>query len=146
VTSAAETKLLAERKLPPVIELGCLTLAFAIAGVIYLAAHVPGEPALWPAVLLLALGTLVELGNVVVLVRTRPFAWWMFWRVWRWVLLAYVVIAGMLMYTFIYDSIPGGQLTLMLLTLALFAVDVPTMLAFSVARFQPPDEPARTRP
>jgi len=142
VTTAAETQMLAERKLPPVIELGCLAMAFAIAGVVYLASHIPGKPALWPAVLFLAIGAVIELGNVVVLLRTRPFAWWMFWRVWRWVMLAYAVIAGLLMYIFIYDKIPGGQLALMLLTLGLFAVDVPTMLAYSVARFQPAERPA----
>jgi hypothetical protein len=48
----------------------------------------------------------------------------------------------MLMFVFIYDNIPGKQLALLLLTLAVFALDIPIMLAFSVARFQPPDRAA----
>lgn len=79
------------------------------------------------------------LGNVIALSRIRPFAWSMFWKVWRWTMLAYAIIAGMLVYIFIYDRIPTGQLTLLVLTLAVFAVNIPTMLAFAVARFQPPD-------
>ena len=45
------------------------------------------------------------------------------------ILVAYAVIAGMLMYTFIYDQLPTGQLTLLVTTLAVFAVDIPMMLA-----------------
>ena len=49
------------------------------------------------------------------------------------------MIAGMLMYTFVYDRLPSGQLALLVATLAVFAVDIPMMLAFSVARYQPVD-------
>jgi hypothetical protein len=62
-----------------------------------------------------------------------------FWKVWRWTMLGYAIIAGMLMYVFIYDRIATGQLALLVATLAVFAVDIPTMLAFSVARYQRPD-------
>jgi hypothetical protein len=81
------------------------------------------------------------LGNVLVLSRIRAFAWWMFWKVWGWTMLAYAIIAGMLMFIFIYDRVPTGQLTLLVLTLAVFAVNIPVMLAFSVARFQPSFRP-----
>jgi hypothetical protein len=131
----------AERRLPPIIELGCASLVLAIAGVIYLSSYIPGHPSLAPAIGLLAASAAVMLVNVGVLARIRPFAWWMFWKVWAWTMVAYAVIAGMLMYVFIYDRIPAGQMTLLLLTLAVFAVDVPTMLAFSVARFQPAERP-----
>jgi hypothetical protein len=67
------------------------------------------------------------------------FAWGLFWKVGAWTLVAYAIIAGMLMFVFIYDNIPVEQLTLLLLTLAVFALDIPIMLAVSVARFQPPD-------
>ena len=129
---------LAERRLPPIMELGCLALILAIAGVIYLSSYIPGHPSLGPAIGLLAASAATVLGNLLALSRIRPFAWWMFWKVWRWTMLAYAIIAGMLMYVFIYDQIPAGQLTLLVLTLAVFAVNIPTMLAFSVARFQQP--------
>jgi hypothetical protein len=142
MTPAAPTEAdLADRQLPPVIEAGCAGLALAIAGVIYLSAYIPGHPSLAPAIGLLAASAATVLGNVLVLSRIDQFAWWMFWKVWRWTMVAYAIIAGMLMYVFIFDQIPTGQLTLLVLTLAVFAVNIPTMLAFSVARFQPPKRP-----
>lgn len=129
------------KRLPPIIEIGCAGLVLAIAGVIYLASHIPGHPTLGPAIGLLAAAAAVVAGNVLVLGRLPDFAWWMFWKVWAWTMLAYAIIAGMLMYIFIYDQIPTGQLTLLVMTLAVFAVDIPLMLAFSVARFQPPRRP-----
>jgi hypothetical protein len=128
-----------ERPLPRIIEAGCVALVLAIAGVIYLTAHIPGHPSLAPAIGLLAASAATVGGNVVALSRIRPFGWSVFWKVWRWTMLGYAIIAGMLMYVFIYDRIATDQLTLLVATLAVFAVDIPTMLAFSVARYQPPD-------
>ncbi len=51
-------------------------------------------------------------------------------------LLAYIVIAGMLEYTFIYDHTRGSLLAVMTLMLVTFTLNVPILLAFTVARFQ----------
>ncbi len=139
---AFEVAAVDERRLPPIIATGCAGLVLAIAGVIYLAAYIPGDPSLAPAIGLLTASAATVAGNVLVLSRIRPFAWWMFWQVWRWTMLAYAIIAGMLIFTFVYDRIPVGQLTLLVLTLAVFALDIPVMLAFSVARYQPARRPA----
>jgi hypothetical protein len=136
VSSAADS--FVERSLPPVIEVGCAAMVLAIAGVIYLTAHIPGHPSLGPAIGLLVASAATVVGNVLALSRVRPFAWPPFWKVWRWTMVGYAIIAGMLMYVFIYDRIPTGQLTLLVATLAVFAVDIPMMLAFSVARYQRP--------
>ena len=134
---------LAERRLPPIVPVGCAALLLAIAGVIYLSSYIPpGHPSLAPAIGLLAASAATVAGNVLVLSRLSDFAWWMFWKVWAWTMLAYAIIAGMLIYVFVYDRIPAGQLTLLVLTLAVFALDIPLMLAFSVARYQPPHRPA----
>jgi hypothetical protein len=142
MTTAAETAALAERRLPPIIEIGVAAMVLAIAGVIYTTSYIPGKPNLAPAVGLLAGSASIVLANAVILSRIRNFAWGLFWKVGAWTLVAYAIIAGMLMFVFIYDNIPGKQLTLLLLTLAVFALDIPIMLAFSVARFQPPDRAA----
>ena len=60
-----------------------------------------------------------------------------FFRVLGWALLAYLVIAGILEFVFVYDRTPGRQLALFTVLLSLFATDVPVLLAFSVARYQP---------
>jgi hypothetical protein len=141
VTSAAETAALAQRRLPPIIEIGTAAMVLAIAGVIYTSSYIPGKPNLAPAVGLLAGSASIVLVNAVILSRIRNFAWGVFWKVGAWTLAAYAIIAGMLMFIFIYDRVPTGQLTLLVLTLAVFAVNIPVMLAFSVARFQPPFRP-----
>ena len=126
----------ADRRLPPIIEIGVVALVLCIAGVIYLSSYGPRTPALGPAIGLLIAAAAVVALNAVVLSRIPDFNWRSFWTVGMWTLLAYGVIAGMLMFTFIYDRLPTGQLTLLVATLAVFAVDIPMMLAFSVARYQ----------
>ena len=126
-----------ERQLPPIIEIGVVAMALCIVGVIYLVSYAPKTPSLAPAIGLVIAAAIVVLANVAVLVRTPNFNWPLFWKVGFWTLVGYAVIAGMLMFTFIYDRLPTGQLALLVGTLAVFAVDIPIMLAFSVARFQP---------
>jgi len=59
-----------------------------------------------------------------------------FFRVGDWALLAYGVIAGMLEFIFVFDHTRGGSLVVFTLSLLVFALDVPLLLAFSVARYQ----------
>jgi uncharacterized membrane protein len=49
------------------------------------------------------------------------------------------VIAGMLEYVFVYDHTRGTQLVILSLMLFVFALNIPMLLGFSVARFQEPD-------
>ncbi|HEY2428783.1 MAG TPA: hypothetical protein VGI06_07630, partial [Acidimicrobiales bacterium] len=77
--------------------------------------------------------------NVVSLSRLRSFAWATFFLVGKWALVAYLVIAGMLEYVFVLDHTRGSVLVVLTLMLAVFAVNIPLLLAFSVARYQPPD-------
>ncbi|MGA9919815.1 MAG: hypothetical protein WBR23_00930, partial [Candidatus Dormiibacterota bacterium] len=51
-------------------------------------------------------------------------------------LVAYVVIAGMLEFVLLVDQTRGALLLLMTITLTIFAVDIPIVLGFSVARHQ----------
>ncbi len=75
--------------------------------------------------------------NGVLLARLEDFAWGTFRLVGGWVLLAYVVIAGMIEYVFIYDGTRGDAADHLIAMLAVFAIAVPLLLGFSVARFQP---------
>jgi hypothetical protein len=80
------------------------------------------------------------LWNVFSLSRLREFSWSSFWLVGRWALVAYAVIGGMLEYVFLRDGTRGTQLVLVTLMLIAYALIIPMLLAFSVARYQPPDE------
>jgi hypothetical protein len=125
-----------ERRVPPVGSLGTVSMVLTIASVIYLAAYIPKVPPLGPAIGLMAAAGVVLLANVVLLVRTRDFAWRPFKLVFGWALVAYIVIAGMLEYVFLYDHTRGGVLALMTLSLMSFTVNVPLLLGFGVARYQ----------
>ncbi|HEY1690313.1 MAG TPA: hypothetical protein VGF95_15775 [Solirubrobacteraceae bacterium] len=128
----------AEQRLPPITEIAVATLIAIVAGGIYLAAKMPGHVSLPPAIVLLALGAALLLLNVALLSRIRSFAWHRFSQVYRWTLLAYVVIAGMLEYVFVYDEVRGGTLIVLSGMLLVFALNVPLVLAFTVARFTEP--------
>jgi hypothetical protein len=126
-----------QAQLPPVARLATVTLALVVVGGIYMAAQVGHPATLVPPVILAIAAGLVLLVNIVLLARIKPFAWNKFFQVFGWALVAYLVIAGILEYVFIYDHTPGRQLTLFSVMLAMFAIDVPLLLAFSVARYQP---------
>ena len=128
----------AERSMPPIQQLGGATLVLIVAGGIYTAAHLPAHVPEGPTIGLLVAACVVLLANVTLLSRIEDFAWRSFRLVAGWVLAAYVVIAGMLEYVFIYDGTRGSQLVILTAMLVVFAVDIPLMLGFSVARFQDP--------
>ncbi len=123
---------------PRVTELGMLSIALVAAGVIYLAAYLPRKAPLGPAAGLLAAAAAVLLLNVVLLARQQGFAWKRFAQVARWMLLVYAVIAGTIEYAFVYDHTRGAVLVVMTLLLAVFALNVPLIAAFTVARFERP--------
>ncbi len=126
-----------ERKLPPVTALAMTSLALIVAGGIYLAAHLPNRVPLTPAIVLLALSALLLIGNFISLMRVPDFNWPRFFQVARWALLAYAITAGMIAYAFLYDRVSGGALVVLLLSLVVYAVHVPTLIGFTVARYDP---------
>jgi hypothetical protein len=127
---------LVDRKLPPVTEIGAASMIAIAAGVIYLASYLPKHAPLWLAVVFLAIAVGLQLTNAVLLAQIENFAWPRFVQVGKWALLAYLVIAGMIEYAFVYDHTRGAQLVVMTLMLALFMLNVPVLIAFTVARYQ----------
>jgi hypothetical protein len=112
-----------------------LSLGLIVAGGIYLSAHLPQHVPLGPAVALLAASAVVLAVNVFLLSRVRDFAWHRFFEVGKWSLLAYAVIAGMILYVFLRNHVSGGSLVVLTLSLAVFAVHVPMLVGFTVARY-----------
>ncbi len=129
----------AERPLPPVTAVSVATTAAVVVGGIYLASYLPRKAPLGPAYAILALAAALLAWNVVTVSRITEFAWSTFFLVGKWALAAYLVIAGMLEYVFVLDHTRGGILVVLTLMLAIFAVNIPLLLAFSVARYQPVD-------
>ncbi len=131
---------MSERRLPPVTQLGMLSLALIVAGGIYLAAHLPHKVPLTPAIVLLAFSALLLAGNLASLARVPDFPWRRFFEIARWALLAYIVIAGMIEYAFLRDNVSGGALVVLTLSLVVFAVHVPVLIGFTVARYDTSEE------
>ncbi len=129
-----------ERPMPPVTELTALSLVLIVVGGIFIASHLPRHVPLTLPVVLLAVGTASTLTGVVLLARVPEFAWSRFLLVARWALLAYVIEAGMLEYVFVKDGTRGSQLVVLSLSLLVFAVDIPMLIAFTAARYQRPSE------
>lgn len=132
---AASTDLI-ERKLPPVTELAVGSMILIVVGGIYMAAKIPGNPNLAPAVALLVAAVLLVGAAVAALSRLQAFAWRVFKLVLGWTLLAYVFIAGMIELAFVLDGTRGSPLLVLTLMLVVWAVDIPLILGFSVARYQ----------
>jgi len=122
-------------RLPPVTQVGMLSLALIVAAGIYLSAHLPKHVPLAPAIVLLAASAALLAGNVLSLARVHGFAWERFFAVARWAMLAYALIAGMIEYVFLRNNTSGGPLVVLTLSLVVFAVHVPVLIGFTVARF-----------
>jgi hypothetical protein len=130
---------MSEQRLPPVTELGMASLALIVAGGIYLSSHIPQHVPLGPAVALLAASAALLVINLGLLARVKGFAWNRFFAVARWALLAYFVTAGMIEYVFLQNHVSGGTLVVLTLSLVVYAVHVPTLIGFTVARYDAPD-------
>lgn len=133
---------MSERRLPPVTQVGMTSLALIVAGGIYLSSHLPDHVPLGPAIALLAASALLLIANFIALARARDFAWKRFFAVAKWALLAYAVTAGMIEYAFVRDHVDGGVLVVLTLSLVVYAVHVPTLIGFTVARYYDPDQEA----
>lgn len=123
------------RALPPVTQLGMASLALIVIGGIYLAAHIPDEVPLTPAMILLAGSTALLAINMALLARVKGFHWQRFFDVFKWALLAYVVTAGMILYVFLRNDLSGGTLVVLTLSLVVYALHVPILIGFTVARY-----------
>lgn len=130
-----------ERKYPPFTELGMFSLALIVIGGIYLSSHIPRHVALWPAIALLIASAAVMTFNLALLRRVDGFAWSRFFQVAKWALAAYLFTAAMIEYAFLRDHLKGGALVILTLSLIVYAVQVPALIAFTVARFDDTSTP-----
>jgi hypothetical protein len=123
---------------PPIPAVCVSSMALVLSSGIYLAAHLPSPAPLGPVIGLLAASGAALVAAVGMVVRLKDFAWDSFFLVLKWASLAYLVIAGMLEYVFVYDGTRGSMLAVLTLSLVV-------LLAFSVARFQVPGQRAASR-
>ena len=121
---------------PRVTQLGMVSIGFVATGVIYLAAYLPKRAPLAPAIVFLVLAAAVFAVNAFSLTKQPGFAWWRFRQVAAWMTLVYLVVAGMLEFTFLYDHTRGPVLAIMTLLLAIFTANVPLLSGWTVAHYE----------
>jgi hypothetical protein len=126
-----------ERRLPPIGEVGMAVIAVVVSGGVYLASYLPRKAPLGPAFAIMGVAAALLVWNIFTLSRAPDFAWDKFFLVAKWALIAYLIIAGMLEYIFVLDHTRGGVLVVLTTILVIFAINIPMILAFSVARYQP---------
>jgi len=125
----------ADRKFPKAVEVVTVSLAAVVVGGVWLGSHAPRRPPLGlPTVLLVIAGVLLLVG-VILVTRVAGFAWSTFVRVGRWALLAYVIAAGMIEFAFVRNHTRGAPLAVVTGMLVVFALDVPFIIATTVARY-----------
>lgn len=124
-----------ERSFPKAIEVAVVSLAAVVVGGVWLGSHAPRRPPLGlPTVLLVVAAALLVIG-IVMVTRVAGFAWGTFVRVGRWALLAYIIAAGMIEFAFVRNHTRGAPLAVVTGMLIVFALDVPFIIATTVARY-----------
>ena len=126
------------RRLPPIAQLTVCSLALVVTGGILMASYVPRQPPLAAPAALTAVSAALTLTSGFLLSRLEQFAWPRFFLAFRWALLAYVISAAMIGFAFVRDHTRGAPLALVIVMLAIFALDVPVVIAFTVARYSSP--------
>ena len=125
----------ADRVFPPIAWLSTGALALVVVGGILMASYAPRRPPLGVAVSLLGVAVVLLLIVVFLLVRLRNFAWSTFVMVFKWALLAYVIEAGMIEFSFLRNHASGSALEIVTGMLVVFGISVPTTIAFTTARY-----------
>jgi hypothetical protein len=118
----------------PPLALGSIACSLLSAGI--MAAYAPQpSPLGWSYGFLI--GSVVLLAATVIAMLRRPnFVWKRFFGVAKWVVLMTLLITSMMGYVFVFDGMRGAPLAIMLVMLAVTAIDIPILFGFSVARHE----------
>jgi hypothetical protein len=138
VTSSSSPVDTGDRPVPPIGWLSSGALGLVIVGGILLASYAPRVAPLGFATALLCGAIILLVVAAGLLFRIKGFAWSTFGVVFKWSLLAYVITAGMIEFAFVHDHTRGSSLVIVTMMLVVFALSVPTTIAFTVARFADP--------
>jgi uncharacterized membrane protein YoaK (UPF0700 family) len=125
-----------EQRFPKAVEVVTLSLAAVVVGGVWLGSHAPRRPPLMLPSVLLVVAAVLLLAGVAMITRVAGFSWDAFVRVGRWALLAYVIAAGMIEFAFVRNHTRGAPLAVVTGMLVVFALDVPFLIATTVARYQ----------
>ncbi len=121
--------------LPPVGTVGVIALILIVIGGIYMSSFYARHVSLVVPVILAIAAGIALIYAIVSALLARALVRSTFFKVLKWTLLLYVVVAGMLEYVFVYDGTRGNILVILTAMLVIFAVDVPMIISFTVAKY-----------
>ena len=125
----------AEQQFPKAVETVTVSLAAVVVGGVWLGSHAPRRPPLALPTILLIVAAALLIAGVFMVTRVASFSWDTFVRVGRWALLAYIIAAGMIEFAFVRNHTRGAPLAVVTGMLVVFALDVPFIIATTVARY-----------
>ena len=126
----------AEQKFPKAVETVTVSLAAVVVGGVWFGSHAPRRPPLALPTVLLIIAAALLVAGIVMITRVAGFSWDTFVRVGRWALLAYIIAAGMIEFAFVRNHTRGAPLAVVTGMLVVFALDVPFLIATTVARYE----------
>jgi hypothetical protein len=130
-----------EERLPPITQVAVVSFMCVIASGIWIVSHLPKHVPIAPSVILLAVSVSLVAFNAWSLKRIEGFRWDAFFGVAKWALLAYCFISGMLEWVFVKDGTRGPELVVLTLSLVIFAIHVPLLIGYTVARYPDSEAP-----
>ena len=125
-----------DHQFPKAVEVVTVSLAAVVVGGVWFGAHATSRPPLGLPTVMLIVGAVLLLIGFMMIVRVVGFSWDTFVRVGRWALLAYVIAAGMIEFAFVRNHTRGAPLAVVTGMLIVFALDVPFLIATTVARYE----------
>ena len=125
-----------DTKSSPVIAciIGTIISCILAAGIII--AHFPEQAPMWGSVMWMCIAAVLTVATIVLIIRKRPFARKLFFKVAKWVFLYILVLTGMGEYVIVFDGTRGEPLVVMTIIILLFLVNIPMLWGFSVARHE----------
>ena len=121
----------------PVVAFITATVVSCILSAGIVIAHVPGPAPIWGSILWLCIAAALTVVSIVLVLRRKPFARKLFFKVAKWVFLYMLVLSSVGEYVLVFDGTRGAALVVMTLTILLFLVNIPMLWGFSVARHEP---------
>ena len=125
-----------DTKSSPVVACITATIISCILAAGIIIARLPGPAPLWGSVLWVSVASVLTIATVVLILRKRPFARGLFFRVAKWVFLYILVLSGVGEYVIVFDGTRGTPLVIMTVVLVLFLINIPMLWGFSVARHE----------
>ena len=123
-------------RVPRVTELLTGSLALVVVGGIIMASHAPRPaPLVLPVILLILSAALLAI-SVAMIVSVGAHRWPLFLRVQSRAQMAFLVSGGLIEFAFARNHTRGATLVVITLMLVIYAVVVPMIIAFTVARYQ----------